>query len=81
MTICQDLKGQMELSGVEDNQKFAISGYSDDLLLCLAEGKKSVEEILIHLDKLAMAFQNHVEELRREKEGAGVEEAEEEGKN
>ena len=41
--------------------------------------KNSVEEILIHLVKLAMAFQNHVEELRREKEGAGVEEAEEEG--
>ena len=70
----------MELAGVEDGQEFAIQGYSDDLLLCLAEEKKSVEEILIHLDELTIAFQDKVEELRREKEGAGVEEAEKEEK-
>ena len=70
----------MEQAEAEEDQKFAISGYSDDLLLCLAEEKSSVEESLIHLDKLAMAFQNHVEELRKKKEGAGVEETEEEKK-
>ena len=33
-----------------------------------------------HLDKLATAFQNRVEELRRKKEGSGTEETEEEEK-
>ena len=78
MIAVQDIKEQMELAGTEDDQEFNITGYSDDLLLCLAEEKGSVNEILIHLDELAIAFQNHVEELRRKKEGAGVEETEEE---
>ena len=76
MIAVQDIKEQMELAGTEDDQEFNITGYSDDLLLCLAEEKGSVNEILIHLDELAIAFQNHVEELRRKKEGAGVEETE-----
>ena len=76
MIAVQDIKEQMELAGTEDDQEFNITGYSDDLLLCLAEEKGSVNEILIHLDGLAIAFQNHVEELRRKKEGAGVEETE-----
>ena len=37
-----------------------------------------MEEMLNHLDKLATAFQNCVEELRRKKEGSGTEETEEE---
>ena len=80
MIAVQDIKEQMELAGTEDNQEFNILGYSDDLLLCLAEEKGSVNEILIHLDKLAIAFQIHVEKMRRKKEGAGVEETEEEEK-
>ena len=80
LKACQDLKGQMELAGVDDNQDFAITGFSDDLLLCLAEEKKSVEKILIYLDELVIAFQDKVEELMRKKEGAGGEEAEKEDK-
>ena len=81
LAACQDLKGQTELAGVDDNQEFVITGYSDDLLLCLAEEKKSVEKILIYLDELAIAFQDKVEEMMRKKEGAGGEEAEKEGKS
>ena len=80
LTACQDLKGQMELAGVDDDQKFSISGFSDDLLLCLADEKKSVEDMLIYLDELAIAFQNQMEELKRKKEGTGGEEAEKEEK-
>ena len=70
----------MGLAGVDDDQEFSISGFSDDLLLCLADEKKSVEEMLIYLDELAIAFQNQMEELKRKKEGTGGEEAEKEGK-
>ena len=70
----------MEQAEAEDDQEFDISGYSDDLLLCLAQEKKSVEEMLNHLDKLATAFQSHVEELRRKEKGSAAEETEEEEK-
>ena len=36
LTACRDLKGQMELVGVDDGQEFAITGHIDDLLLCLS---------------------------------------------
>ena len=39
MIACQDLKEQMEQAEAEDDQEFDISGYSDDLLLCLAQEK------------------------------------------
>ena len=70
----------MELAGVDDGQEFTITGYTDDLLLCLAKEKKSVEEMLTYLDELATAFQDKVEELMRKKEGAGEEGAEKEDK-
>lgn len=77
MTATQDTKDQMELAGTEDDQDFNIAGYSDDLLLCLAEERGSVGEILLHLDELTTEFQNYVEEVRRKTEGAGEEETEE----
>ena len=39
MTACQDLKEQMKLAEEEDEQGFEITGYSDYLLLCLAQEK------------------------------------------
>ena len=78
MIACQDLKEQMEHAEAEDYQEFSISRYSDDLLLCLAKQKGSVEEMLDHVDKLAAALQHHVEELRRKNEGSGVEDTEKE---
>ena len=79
-TACWDLKGQMELAGADDGQDFTIRGYTGDLLLCLAEEKESVEEMLIYLDELTFAFQAQVEELTKKKEGAGEEGAEKEDK-
>ena len=69
LIACQDLREHMEHAALEDDQKFSISGYSEDLLLCLAEEKGAVEEMMDHVDKLAVGLQHHVEELRREKEG------------
>ena len=79
-TACWDLKGQMELAGADDGQEFTIRGYTDDLLLCLSEEKESVEELLIYLDELAVAFQAQIEELTKGKEGAGEEGAKKEDK-
>ena len=68
----------MELAGADDTQKFSISGFSDDLLLSLADEKKSVENMLIYLDELAIAFQHRVEELMRKKEDTRGDEEEKE---
>ena len=57
----------MELAGVDDGQEFSFRGYTDDLLLSLSEEKESVEEMLIYLDELAIAFQGQVEELMRKR--------------
>ena len=78
LIACQDLREQMEHAASEDDQEFSISGYSEDLLLCLAKERGSVEEMMGHVDKLATGLQHHVEKLRRQKEGSEVEDTEEE---
>ena len=78
LIACQDLRQQMEQAALEGVQEFRILGYSDDLIQYLAKEKESVEELMDYVDNLVAGLQDHVEEIRREKEGSGLEDPEEE---
>ena len=73
LIACQDLREQMEQAASEGVQQIRISGYSDDLIQCLAKEKDSVEELMGYVDNLAACLKHHMEEMRREKEDSGLE--------
>ena len=53
----------------EGAQKISILCYSDDLLHCLRRERKSVAELIEHMNDLAAGCQDHLEEVGKGKVG------------
>ena len=68
LIACQDLSEQLQQAAPEEVQEIRISGYSDDLIQCLAKEKGSVEELMDYVNSLAAGLQDNLTEMQRDRE-------------